>query len=222
MLKNITYISAAKNKKKEKSLPAGRISWRISQTAGIILLFLFGVTAGTFFINIFWKGGYEELGTYSTYFIDRFSECSVNKKELFFYSFAERSREILVLLILAFTTLGNLVCNIYLLYKGLTVGILISVYVMQYGSGGMLLYGISIFPHYITYIVMIIILVSFVKEIQKEVRVENVSKKEIASRIMKKKLGIYLRCLLLIFALNILTAYLEAFVNFDIMKKILQ
>ena len=86
----------------------------------------------------------------------------------------------------------------------------------------MLLYGISIFPHYITYIVMIIILVSFVKEIQKEVRVENVSKKEIASRIMKKKLGIYLRCLLLIFALNILTAYLEAFVNFDIMKKILQ
>ena len=51
---------------------------------------------------------------------------------------------------------------------------------------------------------------------------ENVSKKEIASRIMKKKLGIYLRCLLLIFALNILTAYLEAFVNFDIMKKILQ
>ena len=56
----------------------------------------------------------------------------------------------------------------------------------------------------------------------KRIRVENVSKKEIASRIMKKKLGIYLRCLLLIFALNILTAYLEAFVNFDIMKKILQ
>ena len=84
MLKNITYISAAKNKKKERSLPAGRISWRISQTAGIILLFLLGVTAGTFFINIFCKGGYEELGTYSTYFIDRFSECTVNKKDLFF------------------------------------------------------------------------------------------------------------------------------------------
>lgn len=90
MLKNITYISAAKNKKKEKSLPAGRISWRISQTAGIILLFLLGVTAGTFFINIFCKGGYEELGTYSTYFIDRFSECTVNKKDVFLFFCGEK------------------------------------------------------------------------------------------------------------------------------------
>lgn len=51
MLKNITYISAAKNKKKEKKSSGGQNFMENLPDGWIILLFLLGVTAGTFFIN---------------------------------------------------------------------------------------------------------------------------------------------------------------------------
>lgn len=242
MLKNITYISASAPKKKrtaekktiERKGPirkekSGRIalygSVRIVNTVRLLSIFIIGVVAGTFFINIFCSDGYDNFGIYSKYFIEKFQNLDVEKKELFLYSFWSRSKEILVLLVLSFTSLGSIAAEVFLAYKGLTIGILISVYVLQYGSGGLLLYGMSIFPHYIAYVLMVILLVSFSKEIYhciKRYREDmQAHLKEAGQMIVKTKLMPYLKCFFIILILNVLTSYLETFVNLGIMKNVL-
>lgn len=240
MLKNITYISAAapKKKKTEEKPPkavkrknsarpfAVTSSARIVNTVGLLAVFIIGIVAGTLFINIFCGDEYDKFGIYSKYFIEKFHESDVEKKELFLYSFWGRSKEIIFLLVLSFTSFGKIAAELFLAYKGLTVGILISVYVLQYGAGGLLLYGTSIFPHYIAYVLMIMMLVSFSKEIYHCIQGyredTQVQLREAIRMILKAKLMPYLKCLFIIFILNVLASYLETFVNLGIMKNILK
>jgi len=244
MLKNITYISAAAPKKKKAEVKpiktvkrnstrnisarpfAVTSSARIVNTAGLLAVFIIGVVAGTLFINIFCGDEYDKFGIYSKYFIEKFHESDVEKKELFLYSFWERSKEIIFLLVLSFTSFGKIAAELFLAYKGLTVGILISVYVLQYGAGGLLLYGTSIFPHYIAYVLMVMMLVSFSKEIYHCIQGyredTHVQLREAIRMILKAKLMPYLKCLFIILILNVLASYLETFVNLGIMKNILK
>ncbi len=244
MLKNITYISAAAPKKKKAEVKpiktvkrnstrnisarpfAVTSSARIVNTAGLLAVFIIGVVAGTLFINIFCGDEYDKFGIYSKYFIEKFHESDVEKKELFLYSFWERSKEIIFLLVLSFTSFGKIAAELFLAYKGLTVGILISVYVLQYGAGGLLLYGTSIFPHYIAYVLMVMMLVSFSKEIYHCIQGyredTQVQLREAIQMILKAKFMPYLKCLFIILILNVLASYLETFVNLGIMKNILK
>lgn len=244
MLKNITYISAAAPKKKKTEVkPAKTVkrnstrnvptrsfaitsSARIVNTVGLLAVFIIGVVVGTLFINIFCGDEYDKFGIYSKYFIEKFHESDVEKKALFLYSFWGRSKEIIFLLVLSFTSFGKIVAELFLAYKGLTVGILISVYVLQYGAGGLLLYGASIFPHYIAYVLMVMMLVSFSKEIYHCIQGyredTQVQLREAIQMILKAKFMPYLKCLFIILILNVLASYLETFVNLGIMKNILK
>jgi len=241
MLKNITYISAAApKKKKQEGTPvrtakrrsfikpgiAAAGSARVVNTVGLLAVFITGVVAGTLFINIFCGDEYDKFGIYSKYFIEKFHESDVEKKALFLYSFWSRCREIFLLLVLSFTSFGRIAAELFLAYKGLTVGILISVYVLQYGAGGLLLYGTSIFPHYIAYVLMVMMLVSFSKEIYHCIQGyredTQVQLREAAHMMLKTKLMPYLKCLFIILILNVLASYLETFVNLGIMKNILK
>lgn len=231
MLKNITYISASTPKRrktagKKRPVKRDKSSPMTVNTAKLLIIFIMGIVAGTLFINIFCSGGYDKFGIYSKYFIDIFHDFDVEKRELFLYSFWNRTKEILLLLVLSCTSLGSIAAEVFLAYKGLTVGILISVYVVQYGIGGLLLYGMSVFPHYITYVLMVMLMVSFSKEIYnclKKYREDlQAHIREAGRMIIKTKLASYLKCLFLIFILNVLTSYLETFINLSIMKNILE
>lgn len=225
MLKNITYISAAKKERKVKKTSLHIKMKRIDGEMHFVFFFFTGILAGTLLLNLFMQGDDKQLGLYSNYFMDQLKHADVTKRELFFYSFGNRSREILCLLFLCITSLGKVLPALYLFYKGLTIGILVSTYVVQYQVGGIMLYLLSVFPHYITYIIMVLILISFSREIYttaKNFRGQNTGEDGGNLLVfMKKKIPGYLKCLFLLFLLNAVTSYLEVFVNLSIMKNIL-
>ena len=191
---------------------------RNSQDMVLLCLFLGGIVFGTLFLNLFCSEGYEKFGVYSEYFIDRFSGVSVEKKDLFLYSFWRQSKEILLILLLSLTSLGYLTSELFLSYKGFSIGILVSVYVLQYGMGGVLLYGISIFPHYISYVLMILVLVYFSRELCRDSKEYRENK---SYSFLKKKIPGYLRGLFQLLILNVITSGLETFVNLYLMKMVL-
>lgn len=223
MLKNITYISAGKSSQEKKITKRKQ---GLSEHGKLMLLFLTGVILGTMIVNLFCKGEYDKFGIYSEYFIERFQAFEVENKALFLYSFSGRMKEVCFLLLLSFTSLGIVAQKLYLLYKGMTIGILVSIYVLQYGTGGILLYMISIFPHYITYVLMILLMILFCEDITetlKRYQSEGLRKtKDVVYMIVKTKLMTYLRCLLVLFVLNIITSYLETFINLNFMRSVLK
>jgi uncharacterized membrane protein SpoIIM required for sporulation len=210
MLKGITYISASKTEDRKELY--------------FLLCFLGGLMAGTFFVNFFCGNGYDKLGVYSAYFIDKFQNFDVKTKELFLYSFWNRNKEILLVCLVSITSLGCVTAECYLAYQGFCIGILVSLYVLRYGVGGILLYLIAIFPHYISYTFLVLLLAGFSKEIYKGVweyrkkRLNGEKEKLFAD----KRIGFsVVKCLFWLLMLNVITSYLETFVNLKLMKKIL-
>ncbi len=226
MLKNITYISAAKKQRKVKKSSLHFKMKGIHGGMHFVLFFFAGIIAGTLLLNFFIQGDYKQLGIYSNYFMEQLENVDVTKRELFLFSFGNRSKEILCLVFFSVTSLGRILPALYLIYKGMTVGILISTYVLQYQIGGIMLFLLSVFPHYITYIIMVLLLFSFSRELYetaKNFRGQNTGEDgRNLLAFIKKKIPGYLKCLFLLFLLNAVTSYLEVFVNLNIMKNILK
>lgn len=216
MLKNITYISAAQ-KRKSKPVQMDR-TWNLKKRYWLILCFLAGIVAGTIFVNLFCVGEYNKFGIYGQYFVNKFENASIEKDKLFLYSLWNRSKEILLLILFAFTSFGAVLPEMFLVYKGITISTLIGVYVIQYGLGGLLIFLLGIFPHYITYTIMIVFLVLFSRELYEDFK--NVRYKNQNFLLDKRKIITYLKCIFVIIALNMITSYLETFINLKIVKNI--
>lgn len=234
MLKGITYISAAKktqpvlisgSSKKETYdrmvkkntndiVKIAKIENSIIEENKFIIFFLIGIVLGTLFYNFFCRGEAGRFGIYNEYFSYRFQDFEVNKKDLFLYAFFRYEKEILLLIALAFTSFGMTMVKLFLAYKGSTVGILISVYVQQYGMGGIVLYFLSVFPHIITYVFMIIVLVSLAEEVYRD------RKEEKKLLLLKKKAVSYIKAFFILLVLNMITAYLETYINLGVIQKI--
>jgi hypothetical protein len=179
-----------------------------------------GILAGTMFVNVFCIGEYDKFGVYGQYFVNKFENTEIGKSQLFFYSFWNRSKEIGLLFLFAFTSFGAFFPEVYLMYKGLTISTLIAVYVVQYGMGGILIFLLGIFPHYITYILLVIVLVGVCKKIYLDFKEVRTSRQRYKPE--KQKILLYVKYLLLIVALNMITSYLEVFVNLRIIKNIMK
>lgn len=237
MLKGITYISASgkrnvkrtakaqgrtKTFRKAKPTSFGKQRYRYAgnryEGGRLWLLFFAGIIAGTFFANLFFRDGYAEMGIYSEYFMDKFSLMEVKNKELFLYAFESRLKEILVVCLLSLTSFGALIPGAYLVYKGFCVGILVSIYVMQYGTGGIFLYLLSVFPHYLAYVPMAIMLVHVGFEIHSDIKQFKSQKKYPDT----KKMYAYGKVLIILLFLNVIASYLETFANLPLMTKVLQ
>lgn len=205
MLRGITFIRAGKTKEEKV-----KRTYHSEQNIRFLVCFFAGIVAGTLFLNFFCGGSYEKFGIFSEYFIDKFEDVDVNMKDLFLYSFWNRCKEMLLILLLSLTSFGCIVPEGFLVYKGMEIGVLISVYVMQYGIGGVVLYFLSVFPHYIIYVIFVIMLVELAKEIYKRQKEKKWS-----------SLGTVVKCLFILLVLNLLTAYLETFVNLKIIRNVL-
>ncbi len=215
MLRGITYLSASKR----RHLPDFA-----NENVRFLFLFFAGILIGSVFANFFCAGGEDKTGIFGKYFLEQYKSVSVDNKELFLYSFWNRLKELTVVLLLCMTSMGMLVPELYLAYQGLVVGILISLYVVQYGAGGVLLYLMSIFPHYLTYGIFVILLAGCGKELYERMSARR-ERKIRGEKGQKENGGTHLlqtfRCVLVLLFLNMLTSYLETFVNLRIMRHVL-
>ncbi len=217
MLRGITYISAsAKTSGKRKETRKNTLVHR--ENNHLWLTFLLGIIIGTFFVNFFLRDIYGELGMYSDFFVDKLNGTEVKSKELFLFAFERRIKEILLIFLISITACGFLLPQCYFMYQGFSVGILISIYVLQYGIGGMFLYLLSIFPHYLVYVPMMLLMISVARELYQDVRTYKTSRQKVS----KNKIRAYGKGLLILITLNVIVSYMETFLNIPLLTKILK
>lgn len=194
-----------------------------------LIWFFAGVLFGTFCMNVFCGYFYDRLGIYSSYFIETYKNINVDYKNLFLYAFKDILLEMLMVIAVSFTSAGGIFLNLYCAYKGFTIALLVASSVLKYGIGGVLIYVISIFPHYITYGILVLIIVYtgfYLWEKMKHFRKNRCMGESIAGSVRmflgevfeQKKV---LLVMAVIAMLILITAFLEVYVNSVMIRKML-
>lgn len=192
-----------------------------------LLWFFVGLAAGTFCMNIFCDYFYDKLGIYSSYFMETYKNIDVDSKSLLVYAIKNMFAEVMIVMVISFTSVGGIFLNLYCAYKGAVIALLISSSVLKYGFGGVVIYLLSIMPHYITYGVLLAIIITtgfYVWEKMKLFRKSRCMgesflysiKLFIRELVGEKKIPLFLLCVIL---LIVITAFLEVYVNSAIIKK---
>jgi len=175
----------------------------------LFFTFLVGIVVGSFVFNLFFSGYAHKLGIYSEYYInngDIYRE-TVDKGSFFVYCIKKYIMEFIIVMLANITPFGMIFNYCYCAYMGCVVSVLISSATLTYGAGGLFIYIVSVFPHYILYIPYVVACIyvslktaEFIKE--------------------KNKTKLSLKALLVIILLAIGTAMLEVYVNYPILRAI--
>lgn len=190
-------------------LPAGKIPLRF--------LFLTGSVMGLFAVY-FGKGTwFKTAGMLDEDTLYRMKYMTVDSSGLFAYVLCKRCRDFLVLIIMATTYLGLIFCGGITVKYGLSVGFFLSTAVFRYGIKGILLGIVSIFPHYLCYLPVMVLLIRWCEDLHRSIyfyhNITGQGKKSLPGR-----LG---RLALILFAL-LFGCVLECFVNPVLLKGFLQ
>lgn len=194
-----------------------------------LIWFFIGIAAGTFAMNIFCGYFYDRLGIYSSYFMESYKNIYVESKSLFWYAVRELGMETLLVLALSLTSPGIIFLNFYCCYQGVVIALLIASSVLKYGVGGVVIYLLSIFPHYITYGALIVIILGVGTSMCENMK--HFRKSRYAGGRLRESLSILLGeifhgksavlAVVWIISLIIITAFLEVYVNSAIVGMIL-
>ena len=121
----------------------------------LFVLFLIGIVAGTMLVNIFLNQYVDNICIYGEYLTDGFERVNLialEKVEFFCFCFKKYLIQVLFIVIFNLSSKGKLFNGLVCLYKGGVIAVLICAATISYGSGGVLLFIASIFPHYFLYI----------------------------------------------------------------------
>ena len=176
----------------------------------LFFFFLAGIVAGTVGLN-FLAGTYAgKIGVYSQYFIDNIAGVNTSefdKWSFFIYCIKKYVVEVAILLVVNCVSIWKIFDCLYCVYRGMAISILVSSATITYGSGGLLLYVMSIFPHYFTYVPMIVFTLFLGMKIK-----ENIKSDKLLVPVIR---GIAIEIILIV-----LTSFLEAYCNYPFIKSV--
>ena len=172
----------------------------------LFLFFMIGIVFGTVVINVFSGLCAEEICVYGNYFVDSFSELEsskIDKGNFFFYCFRKYIFQMLIIVLVNCTSKGLLFDCLICLYKGIAISLLVCAMTISFGSGGLVVYLMSVFPHYVLYVPLFIYSIYFGIEIRRR------KNKGIVRNVMKRTI--------ITVGLVIGTAFLEVYINFPLL-----
>ncbi len=174
----------------------------------LFLCFLGGVALGTVFTNVFGSRYAGDVNIYGKYLSDNGIALGnhIDKFRYMLYCFGSYMKEFGILFLFNLTPFSKVYNGVYLAYKGLVLGILVSAATFTYGAGGILLYLVSVFPHYIGYVPFVI------SSIYVSVKM--------AERIREKTKKVNVKALAIVVVLGLITSVLESYINYPILKLI--
>ena len=125
-----------------------------------MLAVMVGVIAGTLIANYAIINITDKVGVLNNDFRLSIIDMKVNNVALWQYIFKTRIKEFALLILLLITPVA--VPAVYIIFGiiGMSVGMVVSVSVMNMGIKGMFVYIVMTFPHYIIYAITICILIS--------------------------------------------------------------
>lgn len=114
-------------------------------------LFLAGLIAGIFIMNIGKSILLESTGLLDEYTLYQMKYMTVDNNALFCYVLRQRIGSTLILGILATTYLGMIVCAGAAFWYGLSAGAFLAALILRYGLKGIVFAVVGIFPQYLLY-----------------------------------------------------------------------
>ena len=192
------------------------VTWK--NLAKVILFLAFAL--GILLANFMGKEKTAGVGILNDYFIEKFKYAGINRENLFFYIIGERLPEVLLLLLLAFSSLGIVVGLLNLGWQGFSIGFMVSAAIAKYGAGGFLIILGSLFPQYIFYMAVYAgccgLTVFLRGRFQNIVKTGGINREQMRVLGMGTVAGLFL---LLVFVTGI---FLESYINPIFLKKILK
>lgn len=180
------------------------------------ILFLFGVgfILGIILGNFFLGNLENEAGVMSSYFLGKFEYLEIDNGQLFFYVLSERSKVFFALAILGITSIGYWCMGVYTLWMGSSIGCFFSICVMRMGVVGLGIGVLSLFPQYLVYVPVYIILFLSIRKMEE--------RKNYMNNDGKKKLLVYMVIVVVCALVMLFGVFLESYVNSYLLKKLLQ
>ena len=192
-----------------------------------LAVFIFGLVAGTFVINTMNKGYYDKIHVTQDHYIKMISDVVIDKSDIFKNGIMEYYKELVIILVLNCFFFGKAYNALYLFFKGAGVGVVLSSYVMKYGVKGLMVYIVSIFPHYILYIPAIILTICAGISMRRVV-VENTGKnikydiKDISVTNIMRLLRKFVMYLVILLGFAVLISLVEAYINIPLFRSYIE
>ncbi|MCI8496045.1 MAG: hypothetical protein HFI74_10265 [Lachnospiraceae bacterium] len=191
----------------------GKPLWTRLVKGGILGAFV----AGIFMANFMGREAVSNAGILNDYFIEKFQYTDINGENLFFYIIGERVPLLLLLCLLAFTSLGIVGGILVLAWQGFTVGFMLSTAIAKFGIKGILLVLGGLFPQYLFYLPVYFLYCCLTVYLRKRMLQEKIEM--VPERGYLYGAGVVAGIgLLLLFVTGI---FLESYVNPVLLKKIL-
>ncbi len=155
-----------------------------------------------------------DTGIMSKNWLLRLKYMEVDGNGLFFYCIRKRGFTAALLLVFACSNLAYLMASGYCVWQGISAGVLVSAFAMQFGVGGPIFYLALHFPHGIFYIITVILYFFWMDGVQKWLRMSKTEKKNM--------FFVKIIQLFVILTMLLLGILLESYVNPIIFHKIVK
>lgn len=184
----------------------------------IILILIFGVIIGTVFANFFREEFFYDLKTLTSINLSSMNKIDINYGVLLKYVLVKNFKPYLLIWILNITILGIPFMILFILYSGFFAGFMVSIFTINYGLKGILLFLAYLFPQYLIYIpVFIITLWRGYTLYNENLNYKNINNKGNNHSFWDKFIMFFMLALFLIIG-----SVVETYVNTYIVKNIIQ
>lgn len=181
----------------------------ISNKHRLFFCLVLGVVTGTLLMNFFGAKS-DDIRIYSSFYASSMEDINngiIDKFDFFIYCLKKYFLEICIIFVIGYTAIWKSFFNLYCIYKGIVIGVLVSALTISYGTGGILLFMVSIFPHYITYVPCIILALYMAIKMRER-------------KGTKVSFLPYAKVIGFTFALGLLTAMIEAYGNYPLINAV--
>ena len=123
-----------------------------------LVFFMPGFLLGIIYVNFIARKYMAEPGIFSDYFLNQFQSASIDAREYIWYLLRLRAVPFLALAGLSFTKARKPAAVLFLIWTGISGGILISAAVLNMGIKGSLLCIVGLLPQFLLYIPAYVVL----------------------------------------------------------------
>jgi len=177
-----------------------------------VTIFAVGILLGMVIMNLGKSILLENTGLLDEYTLYHMKYMTVDNNALFCYILGERVKQVLILAVLSTTYLGLVVCGGITFWYGVCGGAFLAVSVLRYGVKGILLVIVGLFPHYLIYVPVMIVLLLWCQKINRKIYFDK-------TEISIPRSSIQLLGILLVFLVGCI---LESFLSPYILRGFLQ
>ena len=183
----------------------------------LLPVFLVGILAGIFIMNMGKGILLENTGLLDEYALYHMKYMTVNGNALFYYVLRQRMGTLIIMAVSATTYLGLVVCLGMTFWYGMAAGAFLSALVIRYGMKGILFALTGVMPQYLLYVPAMLALLFWSESLCRSIYFRNTAYGEENTALPKRLLR------LTIISLTVLAGcFLESFVNPHLLSGLLK